>query len=216
MADVPFPRTGAPALRALDAAGYSHLGQLNGVRMADVLALHGMGPKGIGALRRAMAEHGWAFDEDDPLVGAVQGGLVSLTEGLQPDRNDCQTAPTSVDPAEWIATLPKARQRDEGAQILTLFQDVTGTEAVMWGPSIVGFGALHYVYESGREGDMPRVGFSPRSASHTFYLSLDAPGAPELLKRLGKHRMSVACLYVNTLADIDLNVLRELIALSWE
>ena len=216
MADVPFPRTGAPALRALDAAGYSHLGQLNGVRMADVLALHGMGPKGIGALRRAMAEHGWAFDEDDPSVGAVQGGLVSLTEGLQPDRNDCQTAPTSVDPAEWIATLPKARQRDEGAQILTLFQDVTGTEAVMWGPSIVGFGALHYVYESGREGDMPRVGFSPRSASHTFYLSLDAPGAPELLKRLGKHRRSVACLYVNTLADIDLNVLRELIALSWE
>lgn len=216
MADVPFPRTGAPVLRALDAAGYSHLGQLNGVRMADVLALHGMGPKGIGALRRAMAEHGWAFDEDDPSVGAVQGGLVSLTEGLQPDRNDSHTAPTSVDPAEWIATLPKARQRDEGAQILALFHDVTGTEAVMWGPSIVGFGALHYVYESGREGDMPRAGFSPRSASHTFYLKLDAPGAPELLKKLGKHRTSVACLYVNTLADIDLNVLRELIALSWE
>ena len=63
---------------------------------------------------------------------------------------------------------------------------------------------------------MPRVGFSPRSASHTFYLSLDAPGAADLLNRLGKHRMSVACLYVNKLADIDLNVLRELIALSWE
>ena len=149
MADVPFPRTGAPALRALAAAGYTHLGQLDGVPLKDVLALHGMGPKGIGALRRAMAEHGWAFADDDPSVGAIKGGLVSLTEGRQPDRNDAQTAPTQVNPAEWIATMPKARQRDEGAQILALFHDVTGTEAVMWGPSIVGFGALHYVYESG-------------------------------------------------------------------
>lgn len=216
MVDVPFPRTGAPALRALESAGYTHLGQIHGVRMADVLALHGMGPKGIGALRRAMAEHGWAFADDDPSVGAVRGGLVALTEGRQPDRNDCQTAPTSVDPRAWIAALSKARQRDEGALLLGLFQEVTGVEAVMWGPSIVGYGELHYVYESGREGDMPRVGFSPRSASHTLYLSLHAPGAAELLKRLGKHRTSAACLYVNKLADIDVDVLRELVALSWE
>lgn len=216
MDPVPFPRTGAPALRALDTAGYTHLGELDGVPMSDVLALHGMGPKGVGALRRAMAEHGWAFAADDPSVGATQGGRVSGTEGRQPDRNDSKTAPTPVEPAEWVASLPKARQRDEGAQLLALFGEVTGADAVMWGSSIVGYGELHYVYESGREGDMPRVAFSPRSASHTFYLALDAPGAPELLQRLGKHRASVACLYVNKLADIDLDVLRHLVVLAWE
>ena len=63
---------------------------------------------------------------------------------------------------------------------------------------------------------MPRVAFSPRSASHTFYLALDALGAPELLQRLGKHRTSVACLYVNKLADIDLGVLEEMIELGWK
>ena len=216
MDPVPFPRTGAPALRALDTAGYTHLGELDGVPMSDVLALHGMGPKGVGALRRAMAEHGWAFAADDPSVGATQGGRVSGTEGRQPDRNDSKTAPTPVEPAEWVASLPKARQRDEGAQLLALFGEVTGADAVMWGSSIVGYGELHYVYESGREGDMPRVAFSPRSASHTFYLALDAPGAPEPLQRLGKHRASVACLYVNKLADIDLDVLRDLVVLAWE
>ena len=97
-----------------------------------------------------------------------------------------------------------------------MFREVTGTEAVMWGPSIVGFGELHYVYESGREGDMPRVGFSPRSASNTLYVNLQDPGTGSLLQRLGKHRTSVACLYVNKLADVDMQVLRELIALSWE
>lgn len=61
MGPVPFPRTGAPAPRALNTAGYAPIGELEGVPMADVLALHGMGPKGVGALRRAMAEHGWAF-----------------------------------------------------------------------------------------------------------------------------------------------------------
>ena len=106
--------------------------------------------------------------------------------------------------------------RDEGAQVLALFGEVTGAAAVMWGPSIVGYGELHYVYESGREGDMPRAAFSPRSASHTFYLALDAPGAPELLQRLGKHRTSVGCLYVTMLADIDLDVLRDLVVLAWE
>lgn len=216
MADIPFPRTGAPALRALEAAGYRHLHQLDGVPMTDILRLHGMGPKGVGALRRAMAEHGWAFADDDPTVGAVQGGRVSVTDGRRPERNDSATAPTSIDPARWIAGLPKPRQREEGAVLLDLFNQVTGDEAVMWGPSIVGYGELHYVYESGREGDMPRVGFSPRAGSHTFYLVLDTPEAQELVGRLGKHRTSVACLYVNKLADIDLSVLRELIDHAWK
>ncbi len=214
MDHVPFPRTGAPALRALASAGYEHLAQLDGVRMSHVPALHGMGQKGIGALRRAMAEHGWAFAEDDPTVGAVQGGRVKVTEGRQPERNDSATAPTGVSPQDWIAALPKPRQRDDGAALLALFDDVTGETATMWGPSIVGYGELHYVYESGREGDMPRLAFSPRGANNVLY-GVHGPGSEDLLARLGKHRLSVSCMYVNKLADVDLDVLRELVALGW-
>lgn len=80
---------------------------------------------------------------------------------------------------------------------------------------MVGFGELHYRYESGREGDMPRVAFSPRSASTSLYLLSDRELIGDLLGRLGKHRQAVSCLYVNKLADIDLDVLRELVELSW-
>ena len=215
MSSVPFPRTGAPALRALESAGYHHLGQLDGVRMRDVLALHGMGAKGIGALRRAMSEHGWSFADDDPGVGAVRGGTVRVTEGGRPDRNANQTAPREQSPSDWIASLPKDRQRADGAVLLTMFDEITGVPAVMWGPSIVGYGELHYVYESGREGDMARVGFSPRSTSSSLYGLTGHSGAEELLARLGKHRLGAGCLYVNKLADVDLGVLRELVALGW-
>ncbi len=92
------------------------------------------------------------------------------------------------------------------------YQQVTGLPPVMWGPSIIGFGTSHYVYETGREGDMPAAAFSPRKANMTFYVGDGFEGAAELYARLGKHKKSVACLYVNKLDDIDLDVLREIIA----
>lgn len=138
-----------------------------------------------------------------------------ITEGRQPERNDSATAPTGRTPSEWIATLPKPRQRTDGAALLTLFGEVTGVPAVMWGPSIVGFGELHYVYESGREGDMPRVGFSPRGANNVLYVLTDDPALPGLLERLGKHRIGVSCLYINKLADVDPDVLRDIVDLAW-
>lgn len=167
-------------------------------------------------MRDALAEHGWAFADDDPAVGAVKGGRVSLTEGLRPERNQNATGPTQVDPAEWIESLPKPRQREQGRAMLELFGEVTGVPAVMWGPSIVGYGELHYVYESGREGDMPRTGFSPRAASLTLYINHNTPEADALFERLGKHRRTVSCVYVNKLTDIDLGVLRELVRLDWQ
>ena len=100
--------------------------------------------------------------------------------------------------------------------MLALFGEATGEEPVMWGPSIVGYGAVHYTYESGREGDMGRVGFSPRSTSLVLYGLQDAPVSADLLERLGRHRRGVGCVYVNQLADVDLAVLRELVALAWE
>ena len=156
MTEIPFPRTSRPALSALAHAGYTHLGELDGIPMRAILDLHGMGPKGVGTLRRAMAEHGWAFADDDPRVGAVAGGGVSLTEGAQPERNDNTNLRVGERSAhEWVASLPKARQRDQGEAMLDLFGEVTGVDPVMWGPSIVGYG----------ETDPPRPGREPRRAS---------------------------------------------------
>ena len=82
----------------------------------------------------------------------------------------------------------------------------------MWGPAIIGFGSLQQTYESGREVLMPAAAFSPRKANMTYYIDGQFPGAKALFDRLGKHRTSVACLYVNRLDDVDLDVLREIIA----
>ena len=92
----------------------------------------------------------------------------------------------------------------------------------MWGPSIIGFGQYHYKYESGREGDSMRSGFSPRKAKHSLYLMGryvdEATGkkVDALLETMGKHSTGASCVYVNKLADIDLEVLEEIVALCWE
>lgn len=216
MTQIPLPSMSAPAARALANAGYTHLGQLDGAAMPSLLALHGMGANSIGLLRRAMAEHGWSFAEDDPAVGAPRAAVVRLEAGVRPDRNANATAPTDRDAAAWVAALPKPRQRADGAALLQLFGEVTGEPPVMWGPSIVGYGALHYTYRTGREGDMPRVGFSPRASALTLYVLTGHPDTDALLDRLGKHRRSVACLYINKLADVDVPVLRELVTAAWQ
>ena len=131
---------------------------------------------------------------------------------------ETKTRPTQVSVEDFIAAVEPASKREDGAVLDALFRKVTGMTPAMWGPTIVGYGQYHYRYESGHEGDMCRAGFSPRKAKHSLYL-LDCGGQdPEmeaLIARLGKHSRSVACLYVNKLADIDLAVLEELAALSW-
>ena len=92
---------------------------------------------------------------------------------------------------------------------------ITGEEPKMWGSSIIGFGAYHYKYDSGREGDMPKVGFSPRKQSLTLYIMNGFDRYEELMEKLGKHKTGKSCLYVNKLADIDEGVLKELITLSF-
>lgn len=91
-------------------------------------------------------------------------------------------------------------------------QKVSGEKPVLWGPSIVGFGTYHYKYASGREGDMPRIGFSPRKANLAFYIHCDQT----LLEKLGKHKKSVGCLYINKLADVDLQVLERMLVKAWQ
>jgi hypothetical protein len=126
-----------------------------------------------------------------------------------------KTAPTAVSVADFIDAVENESRRADAKTLLALFKRITGEEAVMWGPSIIGFGTRHYKYESGREGDILLAGFSPRSANLVLYLHKDFDGAEKLLAKLGKHKTSMACLYVNKLADLDMAVLEELIARSW-
>jgi len=112
---------------------------------------------------------------------------------------------------EFIEEVESAKKREDAYKLLDLFTQTTGYEAKMWGPSIIGFGSYHYKYDSGHEGDAPIVGFSPRKAKHSLYLSGEAQKRAELLEKMGKHKTGAACVYVNKLADIDVDVLKELI-----
>lgn len=123
-----------------------------------------------------------------------------------------KTKPTDASVDDFIADLENPRRRGDALKALEIYKEVTGLPPVMWGPSIIGFGSLHYVYESGREGDIPAAAFSPRKGYMTFYVGDKFEGANELYAKLGKHKKSVACLYVNKLDDVDLDVLREIIA----
>ena len=100
-----------------------------------------------------------------------------------------KTQKTGVSVDEFLAAVPNGQRQEDGLALLAMMKDVTGLEPEMWGPSIVGFGEYHYRYESGREGDMPLVGFSPRSRSLSLYIMDGFDGYDELLARLGKHRI---------------------------
>ena len=128
--------------------------------------------------------------------------------------NKTQKTGASVD--EFMASVEKRRRREDGLTLLHMMKEVTGLEPEMWGPSIVGFGDYHYQYDSGREGDMPLTGFSPRSRSLSLYIMAGFDEYDNLLNRLGKHRIGASCLYINKLADVDMGVLRDLIAQSYE
>ncbi len=133
---------------------------------------------------------------------------------------ELKTQVTGAEPAQFLAAVDPAAKRDDGLILDAMFRRVTGQSPQMWGPTIVGYGRYHYTYASGHEGDACRVGFSPRKAKHSLYIMAcgddgeEAAFAP-LLARLGKHARGKACLYVNKLADIDLGVLEEMIALGW-
>lgn len=125
-----------------------------------------------------------------------------------------KTKPTDNSVIEYIETAVDPKKREDAYRLLDLFTETTGYEAKMWGPSIIGFGAYHYKYATGHEGDAPLAGFSPRKAKISLYLEAVYPERDSLLQRLGKHTTGKACLYVNKLADIDTDVLREMIQRS--
>ena len=126
---------------------------------------------------------------------------------------DTKTKPTDVDVTDFLRGLSDNR-RKEALKIMDIMQQISGQSPVMWGPSIVGFGSVHYKYETGREGDMPLLGFSPRKAAITIYFSEGFDRYVDLLEKLGKYKNSVSCLYINKLDDVDTDVLRQMIEKS--
>jgi len=123
---------------------------------------------------------------------------------------EIKTKPTQVSADDFIEAVEKPVRRADAKLLRSIMERITGEPATMWGPTIIGFGSYHYRYASGHEGDACRVGFSPRSANLVLYVG----GFPEydgLLARLGKHKRSTACLYLNKLADVNLTVLEEIV-----
>ena len=127
---------------------------------------------------------------------------------------ETKTKATAVSVDAFLDAVAHPVRRADGQALRVLMERVTGQPAVMWGPSIVGFGSYHYRYDSGHEGDMCRVGFSPRSANLVLYLG-GFPDYDALLATLGKHKRSKGCLYLGKLADVDAGVLEEIVGQSY-
>jgi hypothetical protein len=124
---------------------------------------------------------------------------------------ELKTKETDSSVIEFIENVDSVKKREDAYQLLDIFTETTGFEAKMWGPSIIGFGSYHYKYDSGHEGDAPLVGFSPRKAKISLYFAPGETKREELLKMFGKHTTGKACVYINKVADIDTEVLIELI-----
>lgn len=122
-----------------------------------------------------------------------------------------KTQQTEAAVQEFILQVEHATRRADSILLDQMFRIITGWQPKMWGPSIVGYGSYHYIYDSGREGDFCATGFSPRKASLSVYIMPGYQDFGEILSRLGKHKIGKACLYINKLADVDLAVLEELI-----
>lgn len=135
---------------------------------------------------------------------------------------EAKTTQNSASVVDFIASVEPVSKREDAKVLDQLFRRVTGEEPKMWGPTIIGYGSYHYKYDSGHEGDATRSGFSPRKAKHSLYLmgrycdEETGKKVDGLLGKMGKHKAGASCVYVNKLADIDLDVLEEIIGVCWD
>ena len=120
------------------------------------------------------------------------------------------------DVTDLIDAVDNDTRRQDAHVLLALFQKITGEPPKIWHGSIIGFGEYHYIYESGREGDSPNVGFSPRKARQVLYVMGSVGDDHPLMSKLGKYKTGKGCLYINKLADVDIAVLEDIIALSYK
>lgn len=147
-------------------------------------------------------------DGQGPETPAIPAGARLFYDSVMTEN---KTQPTGASVSEFLNSVPEAQRQTDAWVVCDLMAEVTGQTPRMWGPSMVGFGYHHHKYASGREVDWFVVGFSPRKAALSLYLTSGRPLDSDLLDQLGKHRMGKGCLYVNKLADIDMVVLRRLI-----
>lgn len=131
-------------------------------------------------------------------------------------KNQNKTQENDASVRAFLDTVTPENKREDAYRIMEIMEELSGEESKMWGTSIIGYGTYHYKYESGREGDFMRVGFSPRKAKHSLYIMAGFSKYPEILSRLGKFKTGKSCLYINKLADVNEDALRELISASLE
>jgi len=125
-----------------------------------------------------------------------------------------KTTETNASVSDFINQITDETKRNDAFRLVDIFKNQTGFEAILWGPSIIGFGSYHYKYASGHEGDAPLVAFSPRATAISLYLHLPAEQREYLLQKLGKIKSAQSCIYVKKLSDINLDVLNDLIEIS--
>ncbi len=129
---------------------------------------------------------------------------------------DLKTKINDASVEEFLNAVEDEQKRKDCLEIIKIMKRASKQEPKMWGTAIIGFGSYHYKYESGREGDMMQIGFSPRKQNITLYIGLGNDLENPLLKKLGKHTTGKGCLYIKKLTDVDTNVLQELINESFK
>jgi hypothetical protein len=122
-----------------------------------------------------------------------------------------KTQATQQSVAGFLQGVEHPTRRADAQMLNTMFQDITGWKPRMWGPTMIGYGSYHYTYDSGRSGDFLATGFSPRKSNLSIYIMPGYADFRDILARLGKHKIGKSCLYINKLADIEMDVLQELV-----
>ena len=129
---------------------------------------------------------------------------------------ELKTRSSGQDVDAFLDRVEPAQRAQDGRVLRDMMERLSGWPATMWGPSIIGFGRYHYRYDSGHEGEMCRIGFSPRKAELVIYIVPGFTGQDELLAQLGKHRRGASCLYIRKLSDVDIDVLEQLLTNALE
>ena len=125
-----------------------------------------------------------------------------------------KTKPTNQSVKEFLNEIPEPERRADCFEVAKIMEQISGEKPKMWGPSIVGFGSYHYKYASGREGDWPMMGFSPRKKDLTLYIMMGFERHADLMEKLGKHSTGKSCLYIKRLSDVHMPTLKKLIKIG--
>ncbi|MGO1543540.1 MAG: DUF1801 domain-containing protein [Gulosibacter sp.] len=208
------PGVAAAARKALATKGYVDLESLNSANYQELASLNGVGVRSLERIQSALERKGMSLAGSIP--APEPSGTVYIEGHTGQNAKDIKTAQTAQRPEDFIESLDTERRIAHGRMLLELFNRITGAEPVMWGPSMIGYGQVHYKYATGREGDTFKVGFSPRKAKLSLYGLTDGPDAATDLEQLGKYTVGASCLYINKPEDIDLDVLSRLIEKAWQ